>query len=270
MVVADDPRNFPCAVFVLPEMNEFAFTDALGFLMSRVVETMDAHLDCAIALHVIHLQSPWNEFAGRFAADILLDAVGQCGLAEGETTLIVVKLDIIDKEGTELLQIAAVVGVEEGGIERGDGLVQFGLGIDVLERRDRLSAGPDTADGEYREQQQRFCNEGFLHETPFSDGVQDARIYVMQGEEVPSGSTDSAPHAKIWATAAFRASRRALSGLGFELLREVPLMAFGILGAIAACAVRRVCGLCEDLGPGLFGACKMFVNIVDVDVEALG
>src|SRR5579872_1299098 len=30
MVVADDPSNFPGAVFVLPEMNELPFTDALS------------------------------------------------------------------------------------------------------------------------------------------------------------------------------------------------------------------------------------------------
>jgi len=95
----------------------------------------------------------------------------------------------------------------------------------------------------------------------------------MQGEEVPSGSTDGdspvtlGPQGEV--TCAFRASGRALSGLGFELLREVPLMAFGILGAIAAGAIRRVCGLCEDLCARLFGARKMSVNIVDVDVEAL-
>ena len=72
-------------------MNELAFTHALGFLVSRVVKTADAHLDRAIALHVVDLQRPWKQFAGRFAADILLDAVGQCGLAEGEGTLIVEK-----------------------------------------------------------------------------------------------------------------------------------------------------------------------------------
>ena len=74
--------------------------------MPRVVEAMDAHLDRAVALHVIHLQRTGNEFAGRFAADILLYAVGQCGLAESEATLIVVKLDIIDKERTELRRAA--------------------------------------------------------------------------------------------------------------------------------------------------------------------
>src|ERR1700688_543086 len=76
VVVADGPGNFPRAVFVLPEMNELAFADALGFFMSRVVEAMDAHLDGAIALHVIHLQRTGNEFAGRFAANILPYAVG--------------------------------------------------------------------------------------------------------------------------------------------------------------------------------------------------
>jgi hypothetical protein len=39
---------------------------------------------------------------------------------------------------------------------------------------------------QYREQQQRFCGEDSLHVTPFSDGVQNTRIYVMWGEEVPT------------------------------------------------------------------------------------
>jgi hypothetical protein len=41
MVVADGARNFPRAVFVLPEMNELAFTDALCFLMSRITEEIE-------------------------------------------------------------------------------------------------------------------------------------------------------------------------------------------------------------------------------------
>ena len=61
VVVADGSGDFPRAVFVLPEVNELAFADALGFLMSGVMEAMDAHLGRAMALHVIHPQSPWNE-----------------------------------------------------------------------------------------------------------------------------------------------------------------------------------------------------------------
>src|SRR2546422_8065542 len=61
----------------------------------------------------------------------------------------------------------------------------------------------------------------------------------------------------------------ALSGPGFDLLREVPLMPFRILGAIAAVAVKRVCGVFKDLSARLPGAFKMLVHIFDVDVEVL-
>jgi hypothetical protein len=35
VVVADDARNFPCAVFVLPQINELPFTNGFCVLMSR-------------------------------------------------------------------------------------------------------------------------------------------------------------------------------------------------------------------------------------------
>src|SRR6266702_6966662 len=66
-----------------------------------------------------------------------------------------------------------------------------------------------------------------------------------------------------------RPSSRVLSGPGFELLREVPLMPFRILGAIAPVAVKRVFRLFKDLSARLLGAFKMLVHIVDIDVEAL-
>jgi hypothetical protein len=86
VVVADDPRNFPCAVFALPQMNELPFADCLCVLMSRVVKTMNSNLHRAIALHVIHLQRPRNEFPGHSAADIPLYALGQCRSAQGYST----------------------------------------------------------------------------------------------------------------------------------------------------------------------------------------
>src|SRR5258708_30084654 len=55
VVVTDDARDFPCAVFVLPQMNELPFTNGFCVLMSRVVKTMNSNFDRAIALHVIHL-----------------------------------------------------------------------------------------------------------------------------------------------------------------------------------------------------------------------
>src|SRR5258708_34014034 len=53
------------------------------------------------------------------------------------------------------------------------------------------------------------------------------------------------------------------------LLREVPLMAFGICGAIPAMAVFSIRGLLKDGGACFPGALEMFVDILHVDVEAL-
>src|SRR6266404_6676902 len=95
MVVTDDPRNLPRAVFVLPQMNELPLADCLCVVMSRVMEAVNTHLDRAIALHVINLQTAWNEFPGHFAADVLLYALGYFLFAEGYSTLIVIKLHVI-------------------------------------------------------------------------------------------------------------------------------------------------------------------------------
>ena len=75
MVVTDDTSDFPGAVFVLPKMNKLAFADRFGIVMAGVVKAVNAYFHRAITLHVINLQRPGNEFAGHFAANILLDAV---------------------------------------------------------------------------------------------------------------------------------------------------------------------------------------------------
>ena len=51
------------------------FTHGLGILMPRVLETVNAHPQRAVALHVMHPQRPGNKFSPHLAADILLDAV---------------------------------------------------------------------------------------------------------------------------------------------------------------------------------------------------
>ncbi len=55
VIVADYPRDFPCAVFVLPQMNEFPFADWFRILVPRVVEAVNTHLHRAITLHMMHL-----------------------------------------------------------------------------------------------------------------------------------------------------------------------------------------------------------------------
>ncbi len=67
MTVCEDTSLLRSSVMVVADGP--AFADAICFVMSRVVETMDAHVDGAIAVHVIPLQRFWNEFPGGFAAD---------------------------------------------------------------------------------------------------------------------------------------------------------------------------------------------------------
>ena len=153
VVVADDAGDFPGAVFVLPQMNELALANPLGVFMAGVMETVDAGFQGAVALHVKDLKSSGNEFAGGFAADVFLDAVGQCGFAEGDAALIVIKLDVVDEERGELLQITFVVGIEKRGIERGDSLVEFRLGFDVFEGWDGLGLCLDNEYGEKGQEQ---------------------------------------------------------------------------------------------------------------------
>ena len=76
MIVADDSRNLPCSVFVLPQMNELSLANALFVFISRVMKAVNTHFDCAIAFHVVNLQRSWNKFARRFATDILFHAIG--------------------------------------------------------------------------------------------------------------------------------------------------------------------------------------------------
>jgi len=113
MVIADHARDFPRAVFVLPQMNELAFAHSFGVVMAGMVKPVNAHLNKAVTLHVVDLQRSGNKFAGDFAADIFLDAVGQGRLAKRKAALIVVELNIVDKGRCELVEITFVVGIEQ-------------------------------------------------------------------------------------------------------------------------------------------------------------
>jgi len=64
-VVTDGSRNFPRVVFVLPRKNELPFAEGPCVVMLWVMEAVNTHLNRAIALHVIDMHRPWNEFSGR-------------------------------------------------------------------------------------------------------------------------------------------------------------------------------------------------------------
>jgi hypothetical protein len=117
----------------LPEVNELA--RAGGSVRLGVVETVNADLQQAIALHVMGLERAGDELPPYIAtADILLDAFREVLFAKGNATLIVIELDIACKEGAEFLEIAAVIGIEKGRVKRCRHLIQFRLRFKAVQR----------------------------------------------------------------------------------------------------------------------------------------
>ncbi len=132
VVVAEDAAELPGAVFGGPEHGELGFTGGDG--VAGFEEAMGADLDGSDALHGVDLEGAGGELAGGLATDVLADAFGEGGVAEGDAALVVIELNVVGDEAREFGEVAAVVGVEEGGVEGADGGVQLGLGLDLVER----------------------------------------------------------------------------------------------------------------------------------------
>src|SRR6478609_9122986 len=75
VVEADNAGDLPDSVLVLPEMNELGLADRAGFLVSGVMEAVDADLDRAVVGDGIDLERAGDEFSGDFAADVVLDSL---------------------------------------------------------------------------------------------------------------------------------------------------------------------------------------------------
>lgn len=141
MVVAKDAADLPGALSVDPEHGEVGFSGGDGGAIFE--EAVRAHLDRADAFHGIDLEGAGGELPGDVAADVLADALGEGGVAEGDAALVVVELNVFGEEGGEFGEIAAVVGVKDGGVEGADGGFEFGLGVDLVEGEDGRGLGSD-------------------------------------------------------------------------------------------------------------------------------
>src|SRR5258707_6946177 len=115
MVEADDPRDLPRSIFLLPEMDELGLADRFGSLVSRMVEAVYTDLHRAVFGNGIHLQRPRHKFSGHFAADVVLDALHQSLPSAAQASFIVINLKIVGKQHSEFFQIEWVVAVEKLG-----------------------------------------------------------------------------------------------------------------------------------------------------------
>lgn len=146
MVVAEDAADLPGTLSVDPEHGEVGFSGGDGVAIFE--EAVRAHLDRADAFHGIDLEGAGGELPGDVAADVLADAFGEGGVAEGDAALVVVELNVFGKEGGEFGEVAAVVRVEDGGVEGADGGLELGLGVDLVKWEDGRGLGSDEWGGE--------------------------------------------------------------------------------------------------------------------------
>src|SRR6266513_295418 len=101
VVIADDARDLPGAVRVLPQVNEPRFPDGLLAPRAGMVEAMDAELDCSVALHRKDLERPRDQRPAHLSADVLLDRIDQARSRPGEAPLVVIELHIFGEERAE-------------------------------------------------------------------------------------------------------------------------------------------------------------------------
>ena len=161
VVVAEDAGDLPRAVPEDPQHDEVRFALRVG--AARVKEAVASHLDGPDALHGVDLQRGGGELAGDLAADVFPNAGGEGGVAEGDSTLVVVELHVVGEEARELRQIAMVVGVEDLRVEGTDGFLQIGLGVDLVEGGDGWGLGREEGwDGE-KQEAQGGGGEGMAH-----------------------------------------------------------------------------------------------------------
>ena len=93
-------------------MDELGLAGGAGFLVSGMMETVDADLDRAVVGNGIDLERAGNEFTGHLATDIVLDSLDERWASAAQAGLVVIELDIVGDQRSEFLQIAVVVGVE--------------------------------------------------------------------------------------------------------------------------------------------------------------
>ena len=120
VVVADDTGELPAGGAVAPEHGELGFAGG-DFRVAGVDEAVGADFECAVGVEAVDFERAGDEFALRFAADVVLDGGDEGLAADGEAGLVVVELQVGGDEVAEGGEVAGVVGGEEFAVEVGDG-----------------------------------------------------------------------------------------------------------------------------------------------------
>src|SRR5688572_30099153 len=103
MVVADHPRYFPSPVLELPDVEKLRFTDTAG--IGGMKKTVRAHLNRPITRQRMHNHRSRHQLADHLPANVVFGHLQEITLADGESGLIVIKLQIVGEIRAESVQV---------------------------------------------------------------------------------------------------------------------------------------------------------------------
>jgi hypothetical protein len=165
MVDTDDSGDLPCAIFLPPDVDELCLADNAVVLLPWMKESVDADLDCAVALQGINFQRSGYQLALYLSAKIILDRINDLWTAHHEAIFVVVEFCIGPKRRLGF-HVTAVDGIEKLLIELRDGLKELVRGGDLVAGRGGMS-GIRLGDGPNRQ-----GNQSDDHKTSSESGFQ--------------------------------------------------------------------------------------------------
>src|SRR5437762_12766038 len=125
MVDADDSSDRPCAIFLSPDVDKLGLADNAMVLFIGMKESVNANLNCTVALQGIDFERSGYQLALHLSAKIVLDGIDDLRAAYQEALLVMVELRIVGPERCFGFHVTAVDGVEELLIELRDGLKEL-------------------------------------------------------------------------------------------------------------------------------------------------
>src|SRR5690348_12379484 len=151
VIEAERPSDLPHSIFVLPESDEFCFSNIRW--IAGMMKAMNANLHGTIVRYGIDLQGTGNQFARYFAANVFLEAIQKRLSASTESCDVVIELQILRHHGGNRRQIAVVVRVKQFRIKRLHSIEQRlrrGLGLRTWSRQERTEQHPDQQHGKQK------------------------------------------------------------------------------------------------------------------------
>ena len=120
VIVAHDPRNFPLAAFVLPDVQKASLTFA--FVCTYFAEAMRTRVNRAVVTERPDFERTGYEFAGKFSADVVFHIADEAITRPRDAAFVVIKLKLWDEITGQLVEMAGIERIEQRAVHGGHAL----------------------------------------------------------------------------------------------------------------------------------------------------